>query len=192
MSTIVAPHPLEKLAFTYEDYLELPDDGRRHEIIDGELFMSTAPTPNHQKIVFNLLGAFFNYLKEHPVGKVFPAPVEVFFSETNIVQPDIVFVSNERTNIIKPAQIQGAPDLVVEVLSPGTEKRDRTVKMKMYAKFGVREYWMAKEETGVVEVLRLKKGRLDPEVSGRYGKSQKLTSPLFPGLEISVHDIFAI
>jgi Uma2 family endonuclease len=190
MSTIVAPHPLEKLAFTYEDYLELPDDGRRYEIVEGELFMSTAPTPNHQLIVGNLFAVLFNYLRAHPIGKVILAPVEVYFSETNIVQPDLVFVSNERTNIIKPAQIQGAPDLVIEVLSPGTEKRDRTVKMKTYAKFGVPEDWMAKEQSGVVEVVSLQKAHF--EQAGRYGKSQKLTSPLFPGLEIPVQDIFAM
>lgn len=190
MSTTVASHPLEKLEFTYEDYLELPDDGKRYEIIDGELFMSTAPTSNHQRIVRNLLVALCIYLKDYPFGEAIPAPIEVFFSETNIVQPDIVFISNERSDIIKPTQIFGAPDLVVEVLSPGTEKRDRTVKMKMYAKFGVREYWMAKEETGVVEIFRLQKGQL--QSAGRLGKSQKLTSPLFPELEIPIKDIFAI
>ena len=190
MSSTVATHPLQRLVFTYEDYAELPDDGRRYEIIDGELLMSPAPTPNHQMIIGNLFAVVFNYLRAQPIGKVILAPVEVYFSETNILQPDIVFISAERSGIIESAQIRGVPDLVVEVLSPGTEKRDRTVKLKTYAKFGVREYWMVKEETGVIEVLRLQEGRLEP--AGSYDKSQKLTSPLFPGLEILVEEVFAL
>lgn len=177
-----------KIQFTYEDYLELPDDGKRYEIIDGELYMSTSPTPNHQKIVRNFLFALSLYLKRHPIGEVMPAPLEVFFSQTNIAQPDIIFISNERSDIIKPTQIKGAPDLVIEVLSPSTEKRDRTVKLKMYARFGVREYWLPKEKTATVEIFRLQDGELVPVA--RLGKSDVLTSPLFPGLEISLDEIF--
>jgi Uma2 family endonuclease len=171
----------EKLKFTYEDYLQLPDDGKRYEIIDGELYMSTAPTPNHQRIVRNLLFALSLYLKHRPIGEVIQSPLEVYFTKTNLSQPDIVYISNERLNIVKPEQVKGAPDLVIEVLSPGTEKRDRTVKLKMYAKFGVREYWLAKEKTATVEVLRLQEGKLVPIV--RLEKSQILTSPFFPGLD---------
>ncbi len=180
----------EKIEFTYEDYLQLPDDGKRYEIIDGELYMSTAPTTNHQKIVRNFLFALTLYLKRHPIGEVIPAPLEVFFSQTNLAQPDIVYISNERLNIIKPEHVKGAPDLVIEVLSPGTEKRDRTVKLKLYAKFGVREYWMAKEKTATVEVLRLQEGKLVPVA--RLRKSDVLTSPLLPGLESPLAEIFNI
>jgi Uma2 family endonuclease len=177
-----------KIQFTYEDYLELPDDGRRYEIIDGELYMATAPSPNHQKIVRNFLFELTLYLKKHLIGEVIPAPLEVFFSQTNLAQPDIVYISDKRSEIIKPDQILGAPDLVIEVLSPSTEKRDRTVKLKMYAKFGVQEYWMAKEKTATVEIYRLQKGEL--VLVARLGKSDVLTSPLFPGLEIPLDEIF--
>jgi Uma2 family endonuclease len=183
-------HQPKKIEFTYEDYLQLPDDGKRYEIIDGELYMSTAPIPNHQFIVGNFLFALSSYLKIHPIGKVITAPLEVYFSRTNLVQPDIVYISNERLNIIKPEQIKGAPDLVIEVLSPSTEKRDRTVKLKMYAKFGVQEYWMAKEKTATVEIFRSQEGKLVS--AARLGKSDVLTSPLFPGLEIPLEDIFNI
>jgi Uma2 family endonuclease len=186
--TIIPSTP--KIQFTYEDYLELPDDGKRYEIIDGELYMATAPSPNHQLIINNFLFALTFYLKSHPIGKVIPSPLEVFFSKTNLAQPDIVYIGNERLNIIKPEQVKGAPDLVIEVLSPSTEKRDRTVKLKMYAKFGVQEYWMAKEKTATVEIFRLQGGKLVPVA--QLGKSDVLTSPLFPGLEIPLSEIFDI
>jgi len=178
----------EKLQFTYDDYRQLPDDGKRYEIIDGELYMSTSPTSNHQRISGNFFGMLFIYLRSHPIGEVFQAPLEVFFSNTNIAQPDVLFISKERRDIIKPTQIRGAPDLIIEVLSPSTEKRDRTVKLKMYAKFGVQEYWMAKEKTATVEIFRLHGGQLVPVA--RLKKSDVLISPLFPGLEIPLDEIF--
>ncbi len=180
----------EKIKFTYEDYLELPDDGKRYELIDGELYMSTTPTLNHQTIAGNFFLALSLYLKTNPIGKVFMAPVEVFFSNKNLAQPDLVFVSKANRELLKPTQIKGAPDLVIEVLSPSTEKRDRTIKLKMYAKFGVREYWMAKEKTATVEIFRLQKG--DLVLVARLGKSDTLTSPLFPGLEIPLDEIFSL
>jgi len=181
-------HSSDQVKFTYDDYRQLPDDGKRYEIIDGELYRATSPTSNHQRIAGNFFGAFFIYLKSHPIGEIFQTPLEVFFSSTNIAQPDLMFISKSRLDIIKPTQIKGAPDLVIEVLSPTTEKRDRTVKLKMYAKFGVREYWMAKEKTATVEIFRLQEGKL--VLVARLGKTDELTSPLFPGLEIPLAEIF--
>jgi len=183
-------HSSDQVKFTYDDYRQLPDDGKRYEIIDGELYMATSPTPNHQTIVNNFSFALTAYLRAHPIGKIFPAPLEVYFTKTNLAQPDIMFISNERLDIIKPTQIKGAPDLVIEVLSPGTEKRDRTDKLKMYARFGVREYWMAKEKTAIVEIFRLQEGKL--VLGARLEKTDVLTSPLFPGLEIPLTEIFNI
>jgi Uma2 family endonuclease len=177
-----------KIQFTYEDYLELPDDGKRYEIIDGELYMSNTPTTKHQLISGKFFGLLFIYLQSHPIGILMSAPLEVFFSKTNLAQPDVVFICNSRGDIVKPEHVKGAPDLVIEVLSPSTEKRDRTVKLKMYAKFGVQEYWMAKEKTATVEIYRLQKGEL--VLVARLGKSDVLTSPLFPGLEIPLAEIF--
>jgi Uma2 family endonuclease len=177
-----------KIQFTYEDYLELPDDGKIYEIIDGELYMSTSPTPNHQTIVHDFSFTLIAYLRGHPIGKVFPAPLEVYFSEINLTRPDIMFISNEHLDIIKPTQIKGAPDLVIEELSPNTEKRDRTVKLKMYAKLGVEEYWMAREKTTTIQIFRPREGKLVPVA--RLGKTDMLTSPLFPGLEIPLDEIF--
>ena len=181
-------HSSDQVKFTYDDYRQLPDDGKRYEIIDGELYMATTPTTNHQIIADRFLVVLSNYLERHPIGIAISAPLEVFLSATNLAQPDVMFISKDRLHIIKPTQIKGAPDLVIEVLSPSTEKRDRTVKLKMYAKFGVREYWMAKEKTATVEIFRLQEGKLI--LVARLGKSDVLTSPLFPGLEIPLAKIF--
>jgi len=178
----------DQVKFTYDDYRQLPDDGKRYEIIDGELYMATSPTPNHQTIVNNFSFALTAYLRAHPIGKIFPAPLEVYFTKTNLAQPDVIFISKERRHIIKTKNVKGAPDLVIEVLSPGTERRDRTIKRKMYAQFGVREYWMAKANTATVEILRLQDGKLVPVA--RLEKSDLLTSPLFPGLKIPRAEIF--
>jgi len=183
-------HSSEQVKFTYDDYRQLPDDGKRYEIIDGELYMATSPTSNHQFIADNFLVTLSIFLKTNPIGRVVSAPLEVYFSKTNLAQPDVMFISKNRLDIIKPTQIKGAPDLVIEVLSPGTERIDRTVKLKMYAKFGVREYWMAKEKTATVEIFRLQEGKL--VLVARLGKSDVLTSPLFPGLEIPLAEIFNI
>jgi len=183
-------HSSDQVKFTYDDYRQLPDDGKRYEIIDGELYMATSPTSNHQKNVRNFIFTLTFYLRNHPIGEAIQGPLEVFFSETNLAQPDVMFIGKDRLNIIKPTQIKGAPDLVIEVLSPSTEKRDRTITLEMYARFGVREYWMAKEKTATVEIFRLQKGKL--VLVARLGKSDMLTSPLLPGLEISLAEIFNI
>ncbi len=189
MASAVAP-TLKKIIFTYEDYCQTPDDGKRYEIIDGELYASDVPPVAHQLVVGNLLMVLSIYLKHCEIGKVIMGPLEVFFSATNIAQPDVIFISNDNSKIIKPTKIKGAPDLVLEVFSPGTEKRDCTIKAKMYAKFGVREYWLAKEKTATVEIRRLQKGKLVPVAC--LEKSDVLTSPLFPGLEIPLAEIFNI
>ncbi|MGH7595009.1 MAG: Uma2 family endonuclease [bacterium] len=189
MTSAIVP-TLKKIIFNYEDYRQTPDDGKRYELIDGELYASGVPPSAHQLVVGNLLMVLTNYLKRYDIGKVLMGPLEVFFSETNLAQPDVIFISNDNLKIIKPTKIKGAPDLVIEVLSPGTEKRDRTIKAKMYAKFGVQEYWLVKEKTATVEILCLQKGKLVPVV--RLGKSDILTSPLFPDLKIPLSEIFDI
>jgi Uma2 family endonuclease len=177
-----------KVQFTYEDYRHTPDDGKRYEIIDGDLCVSLPPPVNHQVIAGNLLFTLAKFLKLHPIGEVILGPLEVYFSKINIAQPDIIFISKARWHIVKPTKVKGAPDLVIEVPSPGTAKRDRTIKAKMYAQFGVREYWLPKEKTATVEIFRLQDRKL---VSvARLGKSDVLTSPLFPGLEIRLSEIF--
>ena len=184
---IVQTNKREKL-YTYADYVKLPDDGKRYEIIDGELYMSPAPTTGHQRIVGRFHLAIGNFLEENPIGEVFPAPTDIILSDIDVLQPDIVFISKEKFDRLKGENIQGAPDLVIEVLSPYTEKRDRTVKLKAYTKYGVLEYLMANQEQETLEVWRRKGKKL--VFHALLDKTQTFTTPLLPGLEISLEKIF--
>ena len=140
--------------YTYEDFLLFPDDGKRHEIIDGEHYMSPSPLTKHQRISMNLSVAFSIFLKKNKIGEVFHAPYDVIFSDTNIVEPDILFVSAERAMIVTEKNIQGAPDLVIEILSPSTRKTDEITKRKLYEHYGVGEYWVVDPELETVKIYR--------------------------------------
>ena len=173
--------------YTYADYLLTPDD-ERYELIEGELIMAPSPIPRHQKISSGFVGLMAPFARINRLGDIFAAPLDVHLSDTNLLQPDILFISNERAHIIGETNIQGAPDLVIEIASPSTEDRDRGIKQELYALFGVLEYWRAYPLTQTVEVLRLENGRF---VSmGVYGRTDTLTTPLLPGLEINLNEIF--
>ena len=138
---------------TWQDVQQLPDDGHRHEAIEGELHVTPAPSIRHQRVSQKLEQELLRLLEAPGHGIVIDAPVGVEFPSTGEgVQPDIVFVSSARTHIIADAAIRGAPDLVVEILSPTTERRDRGVKRKLYERQGVLEYWIVDLETETVEV----------------------------------------
>ena len=140
---MVSPGP--KIKLTYEDYAKTPDD-ERYELIDGELLMVPSPNRPHQWTVIHLGTRLIAFVEENDLGEVYFAPFDVVLSDTNVVQPDLVFVSRERLGIITHANIQGAPDLVVEVRSPSTAYRDLTIKRRLYAEHGVKEYWMVDPE----------------------------------------------
>ena len=118
------PARAEPVRFTYEDYLGFPDDGRRHELIDWEHLVTPAPTRRHQQLAGRLFVALANYLAAHPVGQVYVAPLDVILSDTDIVQPDLLFVSNERSDVLGK-WIHGAPDLAVEIVSPASRAPTR-------------------------------------------------------------------
>ena len=173
--------------FTYADYLLTPDDVR-YELIEGELIMAPSPIPRHQKVSSGFVGLMAPFAKNNRLGDVFAAPLDVHLSDTNVLQPDILFISNERSHIIGETNIQGAPDLVIEITSPSTDERDRGVKQEIYALFGVLEYSRAYPLTQTVETLRLENGQF---VSiGVYGLGDTLTTPLLPGLIIDLDEIF--
>ena len=173
--------------YTYADYLLTPDDVR-YELIDGELIVAPSPVPRHQKVSSGFVGLMAPFTRSNRLGDVFAAPLDVHLSDTNLLQPDILFISNERSHIIGETNIQGAPDLVIEIASPSTEDLDRGVKQDLYALFGVLEYWRAYPLTQTVEVLRLENGRF---VSmGVYGLGDTLTTPLLPGLVIDLNEVF--
>jgi Uma2 family endonuclease len=175
------------LRFTYEDYLLLPED-RRYEIIDGDLFMTPAPGTPHQRIVGNLYLHLRRYVEENQLGEVLVAPCDVVLSPTDVVQPDVLFVAAGRAAIVGERFISAAPDLVVEVLSPSTEDRDRTLKTKLYARFGVRELWIADTKEKRIEVFTNSGDGFRQEAV--FGPGTVLRSPLLPGLEIPIAEVF--
>jgi len=140
------------LRFTYDDYALLSDD-RRYEVIDGELFVTPAPTPFHQILVMRLARLLEDHVAGAGLGTVLMAPCDVVLSRNDVLQPDIFFVPAGRGEIIGEKYIGGAPDLVVEVLSPSTESRDRVAKAKRYARFGVREMWLVDPAAKTIEVF---------------------------------------
>jgi Uma2 family endonuclease len=173
---------------TIADVESMPEDGNRYELIEGELFVSRAPSLSHQDIVLRLLFAIQKYLELHPIGRVWPGP-GVIFSDFSGVIPDVVFISNERlTEIASGDRVAGAPDLIIEVLSPGAENahRDRQAKRQLYRKYGVREYWLVDAQKRAIEVYRSQRFRL----AATRGVKDQLTSPILPGFECPVREIF--
>ena len=175
--------PLLRIA----DLDSLPEDGNRYELIEGELFVSRAPSLTHQ-IVFRFLLTLGNYLEKSPIGKVWPGP-GVIFSDFSGVIPDIIYISNERLDKIASGdRVAGAPDLVIEILSPGVEneRRDRQAKRQLYGKYGVKEYWIVDSQKATIQIYRSAKLRLAATLT----RKDKLTSPLLPGFNCRVRDIF--
>ncbi|HSB05367.1 MAG TPA: Uma2 family endonuclease [Thermodesulfobacteriota bacterium] len=146
--------------FTYQDYLHLPDNGKRYQVINGELYVVPAPVPYHQRVLARVFKIVDSFVSHENLGAVFLSPCDVILSDTDIVQPDLFFVGQDRLDIIKERNIQGAPDLVVEVLSPHSEKIDKISKTKLYARFGVKEYWIVSLDNREVTVLRLRGRKL--------------------------------
>ncbi len=173
--------------FTYSDYLLLPED-KRYEILDGDLCRVPAPTTRHQRVGLNLKLALHKYVREKDLGLILDAPCDVVLSPENVVQPDILFVGKERNAVIGDANIQGAPDIVVEILSESTRRKDLEVKRKVYAAFGVPEYWIVDPEAQTVEVLVwTEKGY---ESAAVYRNADCIASPLFPDLNLALPALF--
>lgn len=175
------------IRFTYQDYLQLPED-RRYEIVDGDLTMVPAPVPYHQKVSRNLEYHLHRHILKHALGEIFYAPCDVVLSDSDVVQPDLLFIATHRLSIITERNIEGAPDVVIEILSPTTEQRDRGAKQNLYARTGVREYWIVDPPAKTVEVLGLKESGY--QRLGLYELHDSLTSPEFSGLSIPLADIF--
>ncbi len=147
--------PAGEIILTYDDYAAIPNDGKRYEIIEGDIFISPAPRTKHQKVIGNLFGMLYVYLQNHPIGEFYLSPIDVILSYTNVVQPDLLFLSAKKRHLVSERGIEGPPDLVMEVLSPTTEKIDRINKPRLYAKFGVLHYWLIDPEIKQIEMFRL-------------------------------------
>ena len=182
---MVTQKPKPKL--TYEDYAKTPE-GERWELIDGELIMPPSPKEAHQSVQGDLGAPMHLFARENDLGKVYFAPFDVVLSDTDTVQPDLLFVAKERMHIITDDNIQGAPDLVVEIRSPSTARRDWTVKRELYARHGVKEYWLVDPEAATVAVLLLDGGEL--KVAGVYGEGDTLTSTTLEGFTVALANVF--
>lgn len=176
---------------TYDDFVHFPDDGRRHELIDGAHYVTPSPDVRHQAIVVRLVVAIATYLQQHPVGRVFVAPLDVVLSTHDIVEPDLLFVATDQSDIVTDSNIQGPPALVVEVLSHSTRKRDAQAKRRLFERSGVREYWLVDPELETVQVLRMTPdGKLLRVVELSMEDDETLTTPLLPDWALALRDIF--
>jgi len=146
----------EALKLTHDDYLALPDDGRRYEILDGELYVSPTPFIRHQLVSQNLFRILDRHVLENRLGQLFIVPVTVVLARTTIPVPDLVFVRSDRSSIITDREIEGPPDLVVELLSPSSKKRDRVIKARLYSRYRVREYWIVDPKSETLEIFELR------------------------------------
>ena len=176
---------------TYEDYLQFPEDGKRHELIDGEHYVTPTPNLKHQAISVNLAGLIWSYLQQHPIGRVYTAPLDVIFSDFDVVEPDVLYISHERKANLQPSQwVKGAPDLVVEIGSPSTRKRDETTKRRLYERFGVSEYWVIDPELDAIKVFRHVDDRYQRTAELTLEAGDTLTTPLLPDLLLPLSKIF--
>jgi Uma2 family endonuclease len=186
-----APRTIPRGPFklTIDEYRELPNDGKRYQILDGDLDVAPAPGSRHQRVSRNLEFILVRDLHRRGTGIVHHAPIDVILSRHDIVQPDIVFVRRERRDIVTPADIEGAPDLVVEIVSPSTRRTDVLVKSRLYARCGVPLYWIVDPDIDRIETFRLEGGAYAPEAAAL--RPDVLRPPSFPGLEIPLEEIFA-
>jgi Uma2 family endonuclease len=172
---------------TYDDFCLLPEDGKRREITEGELFVTPSPQTPHQRAVMRLSVRLWQFVDSYKLGEVFGAPFDVVFSEYDVVEPDLLYISNARAGVLTNKNVQGAPDLVVEVLSETTEKRDRTIKLKLYGKFGVDEYWTIDPNGPSAEIYR--RGEEGLTLVAKLSAEDALTSPMFPGFSLPLREL---
>ena len=187
--TMAVQNPVRR-KLTYEDYVLFPDDGNRHEILDGEHFVTAAPHLWHQSVVAELISRMTPFVRRHNLGWLYPAPADVLLSEHDTVQPDLLFVSKARAHILTEKNVQGAPDLVVEILSPSTRRRDEGLKLERYEVLGVQEYWVVDPKRHAARIYRRSGERLRKVADLTTAGGDCLTSPLLPGLEIALSEIY--
>jgi Uma2 family endonuclease len=181
--------PPDQGQWTYEDWLRLPDDGFRYEVLNGELFMERPPNILHQRFSNRLVVRMSSHVMTNGLGEVFQAPTGVRLPGQPVpIQPDILFVSRERKSIIGKDYVEGAPDLVVEILSPSNWPFDRNEKFQAYRGAGVREYWIVDPRARTVEVFVLEDGSY--ALTAKCGPGETVRSGVLAGFEMAVNEIF--
>jgi Uma2 family endonuclease len=175
---------------TYDDLESIAreHEGDRHELIDGGLVVTPSPIPVHQIISANIEYALMRHVRERGLGIVLDAPIDIRFTPENVLVPDIIFIAQDRLHIIGPKTIDAAPDLVAEILSPGTRRRDLDIKRALYARFGVQEYWIVDPDARTLIVLAMASDKFEPVPGGEGGA---IASRLLPGLALTLKDVFA-
>lgn len=185
VATLPNIQPAERL-WTYDEMLaELPETNQPIELWDGELVMSPTPTPNHQRIVLRLTEELNAFVRQHGLGEVFVSPLDVILSQHRVIQPDLFFISNDNKKIIQD-RIRGVPDLAIEVISPGTWKRDRVEKKSLYEQVGIAEYWIVDPESRTIEVFALTNGSY--QLHCRATDTETAKSKLLSGFGISFNE----
>lgn len=177
-----------QVKYSYHDLQTIPEDRNRYELFEGALSVTPAPSRDHQNASRNLTLLLGNYLKKFPIGKLYYAPFDIYFDDETVVEPDIVVVLNARLVLIDEKKMNGAPDLVIEILSPSTEERDRGFKFKRYAREKVSEYWIVDLVNQRIEVHGLtERGFM---LFGEFSTGQTLHSKLFPELQFSIGEVW--
>jgi Uma2 family endonuclease len=176
---------------TYDDFEQFPDDGLRHELIDGEHYVTPSPNTKHQRVSINLTVLIGSWLERNPIGKLFHAPFDVVFSNFDVVEPDLLYLSNARAaEALTTQHVRGVPELVIEIGSPGTRKRDETVKRRLYERTGVSEYWVVDPEIDTIRIYR-REGDVFARVTELSADAgDVVTTTLLPDLEIPLARVF--
>jgi Uma2 family endonuclease len=183
--------PATRIPLTVREYRLLPEDGRRWELFEGDFLVTPAPTPLHQKISRRLQHALMTQLEDTGLAQVIDAPIDVIFDDFSVVQPDLVIVSTAHASLITARAVEGAPDVLVEILSPSSIDRDRYLKLRLYERFGVREYWIVDPEHGFLEAYRLGANPTRSyELRERHDRASILRCPDFPTLELPLAPLF--
>ena len=176
---------------TYDDFVLFPDDGKRHELIDGEHYVTPSPNTKHQRILGSLHLLIGSWLESHGVGQVFMAPYDVVVSDLDVVEPDLFYLSNERAaKVLTPLHAKGVPELVIEIASKATRKRDETIKRRLYEQAGVSEYWVVDPEVDAVRVYRRDGDRFARPIELSREAGDVMTTALLPGLQIPLTRVF--
>lgn len=178
---------------TFDDFLLFPEDGKRHELIDGVHYVTAAPTVGHQELLGRLHLAIGNFLVgRRQLGRVFLSPLDVVLSYYDVVEPDLLFVAGDQQDILTEANVQGPPALVVEILSPSTRRRDEGIKRELFEAKGIREYWIVDPRGLRVTVYRRgDEGQFSRLMELVAGQALNLETPLLPGFALSLDDLFA-
>lgn len=179
----------EQGSWTYDDWLRLPSDGTKYEVLGGVLSMTPAPSTSHQSASLHLTRAIINFVEQHDLGEVFAAPTDVKLATESVpVEPDILFIARGREDIIKEARIDGAPDLVIEIVSPSNWPYDRKTKYELYQLNRIPEYWLVDYRARTIEVFVLEGGEY--ALLGAWGDGDRAASRVLEGLDVDVSEVF--